>query len=294
VIGFALVFHHEHECEAKAAQDEYECNDDDYFHIEQTTRHREEGNSGDIVMRITPVPKFSSRFRFRWIPFVAMLAVVTIGVSLGNWQLRRADEKRTIESRLSARQAQAPLVLTGELQNIEGIEYRRVTVRGEFDRAWPLYLDNRPNAGNAGFYLLMPFKIAGSDHHVLIARGWLPVDVHNRNKLLPINTPEGQVEIEGVAIRNPGHIMQLGQATALQPGAILQNLTVDEVAAASKFSMQAFVIEQSTDTHDTLLRNWLRPSVGIERHLGYAFQWYALALTAFLFFVVTGFRRGTK
>jgi surfeit locus 1 family protein len=294
VIGLALVFHHKYECETKTAQDEHECHDDDYFHVMQTTRCGAEGDSGDIVMRNLLVSKFSARFSFRWIPFVAMLLVVAIGVSLGNWQFRRADEKRAIETRLTARQAQAPLLLSAASQVIDDIEYRRVTVRGEFDREWPLYLDNRPNAGNAGFYLLMPFKIAGSERHVLIARGWLPVDVHNRNKLLSTNTPVGSVEIEGVAIRNPGHVMQLGQATQLQPGAILQNVTVAEVAAASKFDMQPFVIEQSTDTHDGLLRTWPRPSVGIERHLGYAFQWYALAFTAFLFFVVTGFRRGTK
>ncbi|HSY26107.1 MAG TPA: SURF1 family protein [Burkholderiaceae bacterium] len=223
-----------------------------------------------------------------------MLVVVAIGISLGNWQLRRADEKRAIETRLTARRAQAPLVLGAAPVSIDELEYRRVMVQGEFDRAWPLYLDNRPIAGNAGFYLLMPFKIAGSERHVLVARGWIPVDVHNRNKLPPTNAPVGQVEIEGVAIRNPGHIMQLGQATAVQPGAILQNLTVTEFAAASKFEMQPFVLEQSNDTHDGMLREWPRPSVGIERHLGYAFQWYALALTAFLFFVVTGYRRGTK
>ena len=225
---------------------------------------------------------------------MAMLVVVAIGISLGNWQLRRADEKRAIEMRLTARQAQAPLPVGAAPVSIDDLEYRRVTVQGEFDRTWPLYLDNRPIAGNAGFYLLMPLKIAGSERHVLVARGWVPVDVHNRNKLPSTNTPLGQLEIEGVAIRNPGHIMQLGQAAAVQPGAILQNLTVAEFAAASKFDMQPFVLEQSSDTHDGMLRQWPRPSVGIERHLGYAFQWYALALTAFLFFVVTGYRRGSK
>jgi surfeit locus 1 family protein len=34
--------------------------------------------------------------------------------------------------------------------------------------------------------------------------------------------------------------------------------------------------------------------MGIDRHLGYAFQWFALAATALLFFVVTGFKRGSK
>ena len=41
-----------------------------------------------------------------------MLAVVAIGVALGTWQLRRTDEKRAIEALLTARQAQAPLLLT--------------------------------------------------------------------------------------------------------------------------------------------------------------------------------------
>jgi surfeit locus 1 family protein len=54
------------------------------------------------------------------------------------------------------------------------------------------------------------------------------------------------------------------------------------------------VIEQA-DTPDArqqgLVRDWPQPSTGIERHQGYAFQWYALALMAFLFFVVTGIRR---
>lgn len=223
-----------------------------------------------------------------------MVVVVAIGIALGNWQLRRADEKRGIEARLTAQLAQAPLAVGAATVRAEDVEYRRVVVQGEFDRAWPLYLDNRPIAGNAGFYLLMPFKIAGSERHVLVERGWFPVDQHNRNHLPTLNTPDGNISIEGVAVRNPGHVLQLGQAPVVQPGAILQNLIVADFAAASKFDMQPFVIEQATDTHDGLTRTWPRPSVGIERHLGYAFQWYALALTAFLFFVVTGYRRGSK
>jgi surfeit locus 1 family protein len=42
------------------------------------------------------------------------------------------------------------------------------------------------------------------------------------------------------------------------------------------------------------VRGWPRPSTGVEKHRGYAFQWYALAGMALVFFVVTGFRRGKK
>jgi len=231
-------------------------------------------------------------FRFRWVPFIAMLIVAAIGIALGNWQLRRADEKRAIEAKLTAQASQTPLLIGTSTLRGEDIEYRRVSVQGEFERAWPLYLDNRPLNGNAGFYLLMPFKIAGANRYLLVERGWFPVDQHNRNKLPTINTPDGTITLEGVAVRGIGHVMQLGQAPSVQPGAILQNLTVDELRAATKFDLQPFVIEQGSDTHDGLKRDWPRSSVGIERHLGYAFQWYALAATAFLFFVVTGYRSG--
>jgi cytochrome oxidase assembly protein ShyY1 len=43
-----------------------------------------------------------------------------------------------------------------------------------------------------------------------------------------------------------------------------------------------------------LLRVWPSPSSGIDKHRGYAFQWYALAAMAILFFVITGFRSGSK
>jgi len=170
----------------------------------------------------------------------------------------------------------------------------RVQVSGQFVQDWPIYLENRPRNGVAGFYVLMPFKIAGSDMHVLVARGWLPRDPADRSKLPAIATPDGPVNIEGIGRRNPGHLMQLGQGAAVKPAGILQNVTVAEVAGTSKLTMQPFLIEQTNDLPDGLKRDWPRPSSGIDKHYGYAFQWYGLAATALLFFIVTGFRREPK
>ena len=52
-------------------------------------------------------------FRFRLLPFIAMLVVVAIGVSLGLWQLRRAAEKEAIEQRIMERAKEPPLRLGG-------------------------------------------------------------------------------------------------------------------------------------------------------------------------------------
>ena len=234
------------------------------------------------------------KFGFRWIPFIAALLAVTLGVTLGQWQMRRAAAKETIERKLSERQSAPPLVVGAAPLAIDEVEYRRVQVTGGFARDWPVYLDNRPHQGVAGFYVMMPFKIAGTDMHVLVARGWVPRDPLNRTKLPSIVTPAGQIDIQGVARRNPGHLLQLGRAEGLRPGAIVQNLALAEFAQVSGLRMQPVLIEQSSALPDGLMRDWPRPSGGIDKHLGYAFQWYALAATAFLFFLVTGFRRGTK
>src|SRR5476649_186606 len=113
-------------------------------------------------------------FRFKLIPFVATVLVVALGIQLGNWQQRRAAQKIALQAKLAQGDAAAPLVLDGAPLDAGAVEFRRVALTGEFVRGWPLYLDNRPYQGRAGFYLLMPFKIAGSGMHVLVERGWLP------------------------------------------------------------------------------------------------------------------------
>jgi surfeit locus 1 family protein len=244
-----------------------------------------------------------SRFRWRWIPFIATVVVVVIGVALGQWQLRRAHEKETIAQRIDQRGKLPPSPLDpSRLQSDspDALLFRPVIVSGEFLRDWPVYLDNRPHESVAGFYVLMPFKVAGSELHVLVARGWVPRDPADRTKRPVLITPAGPVRIVGHVSRDAGHVLQLGQAAPLQPGAILQNIRPADFTHDAHLPMADFIVEQTSDTQvngkpvrDGLVRDWPQPSAGIERHLGYAFQWYALAAMAIIFFLVTGFRRGT-
>lgn len=234
------------------------------------------------------------KFRFRLIPFVAAVVVAAIGISLGQWQTRRAAEKESIEARLAVRESAQAVSLQSAPESVDDVEYRLGTVKGEFVGNWTVYLDNRPYKSVPGFYVLTPFRLAGSDMHVLIARGWAKRDLADRTKLPPVEVPNGMIEIQGVVRRGPGKVLQLGDAAPLRPGAIVQNVDINEFAQAANMRMQPFIIEQTSATQDGLVRDWPRPSTGVEKHRGYAFQWYALAATAVIFFVVTGFRRGTN
>ena len=240
-----------------------------------------------IVMRFTS----GLRFRFRPIPFLAMLVVVVTGVALGQWQLHRAEQKQGIEVKLVQR-GMAPSIGIESIGSVlSAVEYRRVRMRGEFLDRWPLYLDNRPYHGRAGLYVLMPFRVTATGQVVIVERGWLGRDAHDRAHVPPLYTPLGTVAVEGRLRTAPGRVMQLGQVPQLRRGAILQNLSLGEVARASGLPIQSFVIEQTSALPDALVRDWPQPSAGIDRHLGYAFQWYALAVVACVFFVAAGFRR---
>jgi surfeit locus 1 family protein len=233
-------------------------------------------------------------FRFRWIPFLACTLAAVVGILLGQWQTRRAHEKEAIEARLLVRASAAPVSLNAGIVDVENLEFRRAIARGEFVSSWPIYLDNRPYNGAAGFYVLMPFKVDGTNRHVLVARGWVKRDIADRAKLPALATPRGVITIEGMLKRDPGHLLQLGVAPPIRPGAILQNLDIKSFSVASGLVIEPLMLEQTSNVADGLVREWPSPSTGVEKHRGYAFQWYALAATAFIFFVVTGFRRGPK
>ncbi|MFC0251296.1 SURF1 family protein [Massilia consociata] len=238
-------------------------------------------------------------FHFRLIPFIAALLVALLGVALGNWQQGRATQKQALQDTLDARAAEPPMALGAAITPSAPLAYRRVTVTGEFVAGWPLFLANRPMAGRPGYVLVMPFKIAGSDTHVLVMRGWLPRQAEY-GKLPAFATPAGTVTVEGIVTASAGQVMDLGDGAPLAPNAIVQNIDPAGAARATGLALQPFFVQQTgpaqpgAQSDGMLLRDWPPPAAGIDKHRGYAFQWYALAAMAVLFFVITGFRSGTR
>ncbi|WP_307721759.1 SURF1 family protein [Massilia horti] len=224
------------------------------------------------------------------------MLLVALGIALGNWQERRAAQKMAIYQRLAERFPQAPIVLGPAPMPAAPMEFRRVTVTGQFDTAWPIFLENKTYQGRPGSYLVMPFKIADSQMYVLVARGWLPGDPARYDKVPDYPTPTGTVTIEGRVAGSLGRALQLGKPPVLRPNAFVQNLEPAAFAQASGLRLQPFFVEQTGPKleGEPFVRDWPAPAMGIEKHQGYAFQWYALAAMAFLFFVITGFRSGTK
>ena len=219
---------------------------------------------------------------------IALAAGVGIALtfSLGRWQLSRADEKIALQAALQARENLPPVPaaqVAGATapEQVAPLLHREATLTGEWLPDQTVFLDNRPMAGRAGFYVLTPLRLAGSSAVVLVLRGWAPRNFQQRDALPPIATPQGPVSATGRLTDRVPAAFSLGRDAA---GRIRQNLALDAFRAETGLPLAHVVLQQTGPAADGLLRDWPPPATGVDKHYGYAFQWFGLcALIALLF-----------
>jgi len=221
-------------------------------------------------------------------PGVAAAAFIALAISLGNWQARRAEEKLELGRRLDEG-AKGPVLSVSSVRlDASAVERRRVSARGRFVARAVLLLDNKVLHGAAGYHVLTPLKLeGGEDVHVLVNRGWIAAG--DRSRLPAVPTPEAVQTIEGIAVTPSRRFFELAPEAASGP--LRQNLVPEREEKRLGLLLQPFVIEQTSDARDGLAREWQRPDTGVDRHHGYALQWYSFAALAAVLYVALSFKR---
>ncbi|MFN5049239.1 SURF1 family protein [Roseateles sp.] len=217
--------------------------------------------------------------RGRALILLATVLGLGLALRLGWWQLDRAAQKTALLQSQQAQAERAPLSaveLAAAPQLAREQLQRRVRLRGHWLDAHTVYLENRPMAGRTGFYVITPLQLAGRTEAVLVQRGWLPRDVRDRERLPELPQQPAEVEIEGRLIEAPTRLYQLGEAGG---GRIRQNLDAVAFAHEIRRPLLPLTVLQQGDAlagTDGLLRDWPAPDAGVQKHYGYAFQWFAL------------------
>ena len=209
-------------------------------------------------------------------------------VQLGNWQLSRAQEKESRQERLDLLSQEPAVVLPPTEVKLEDFQYRQVEARGEYVPGHTIYLDNKIYRGVAGYHVITPLKIGTSSMHVLVNRGWAPAD-RDRSKLPEAAPPPGQVSVSGIATTATQKTLELSQD--LVSGRVWENLNIDRYRSATGLSLQPVMILQKDDVQDGLVRQWPRPDSGSAKNLGYAVQWFAMALAVLIIYLVLSGKR---
>ena len=74
-------------------------------------------------------------------------------------------------------------------------------------------------------------------------------------------------------------------------GRVWENLHLERYRKVSGLTLQPLLILQQDDVKDGLVRQWERPDSGAAKNLGYAFQWFAMALAVFIIYSVLSIKR---
>ena len=221
----------------------------------------------------------------------AALFFAGLGIYLGFWQLGRAAQKEALQAAIQSQTSQVPLNADGlaQLTDAPAGMHRPVRVSGTWEASHTVYLDNRQMDGRVGFFVLTPLRLKASGQIVVVQRGWIARNFEVREQVPAVQTPPGLVEVEGQIAPPPSKLYEPGTPSA---GVIRQNLDLDRFRQESGLAVSGFTIRQNGPASEGLRRNWPAVALGVEKHYGYSFQWFALAaLIVGLYFWFHIFRR---
>ena len=221
-------------------------------------------------------------------PTLATLFFFVLTMWLGNWQSDRAETKRALQARYDAATQDAPIHVGSSLLARDSLLYRKLEVQGVFDDAHTILLDNRVYDGVAGYHVLTPLRIDGGPLAILVNRGWVAAG-RSREQLPLMPTPGGHVKLEGMAVDPHNRYLELTHT--VPQGRVWQNLDFSRYAADTHLMLQPVLLLQTSAQNDGLRRDWPRPDTGVSMHLSYAFQWYSLATTLAVLWLVMNVKR---
>jgi surfeit locus 1 family protein len=235
------------------------------------------------VIRVHGLRVGAYEVRVAALPAVAVLLMLALLVSAGLWQLRRAEAKRAIIVEQAYRSEKQPLSLEPDLldpASLERLRHRQASATGHYREDKQYLLDNRTHKHAAGYHVLTPFQLQGNDVHVLVNRGWLPVGP-DRQRLPDVSVSEQSLTLHGVIVAPPGPGLDLGPSGYDDRAwpRVVQRVDLSRIQQQLGSPLLPFVVRLSPDSDYGYERDWrLNTGLTPERHVGYAVQWFALAV----------------
>ena len=210
-----------------------------------------------------------------WVLTATALIVAGTTFSLGQWQLRRADQKETLQAAIDARKKLPALdeIALAATKNIADDMHRTAVLRGQWQPQHTVYLDNRPMSGKTGFWVVTPLALQGTGQVILVQRGWAARNFNDRALLPKVETPAGLVTVSGRIAPPPSKLYAF---KGLDTGRLRQNIDLEGFRLETGLPLLAVSLLQTGGPGDGLLREWAAPNLGVDKHYGYAFQWFGL------------------
>ena len=227
-------------------------------------------------------------FSFKWLLATLLVFLGTaLCIRLGIWQLDRLDQRRAFNTQVESMRAAEPLDLNNELpENISTMEWRAVTVTGEYDFENQIALRNQYLGDQYGYHIVTPLFFNGTV--VLVDRGFIPADGNADPAAWRAYDEDGVVTVTGQIRLGNAKPALGGVADALpENGEMLfvwNNFNLEQIAAQLEFPILDVYIQPNVEISDTIPPIPYQPVVEITEgsHFGYALQWFTFAAILFI------------
>jgi surfeit locus 1 family protein len=229
------------------------------------------------------MPLIQRRFSFspRLVPTLAAMIALALTLYLAIWQQGRAAEKRELQADFTQRSVKPVVVLNSTARDGAALRYRLAIARGEWSLAGQIFLDNKTDDinGRAGYHVITPLRLVGTDTFVLVNRGWIA-----RNAGYPappsVPAPTGDVEVSGMITLPIARFIELSNASIADR--VWQNLTIERYRAAMKLDVLPMVLLATATTPNAmqgLQAITEKPDAHVQKHVEYMLTWYSLSAT---------------
>jgi surfeit locus 1 family protein len=228
--------------------------------------------------------QFRLGFFLLWLPVFVLLC------QLGVWQLHRYHFKQNMVTLYDAR-AHAAAIAFLTVADSADLQFQHVSVQGAYLPADNILVQNQVRAGQVGFEVITPFEIPGQQQLLLVDRGWVrsPAQL-TQESLASVQSVSGVIKLLNE------YQFILGK-NILQPNAkplVLQKIDTVAIGAALHRTVYPFVLRLDVTAEQGFVREWAPVNLNPERHLGYAVQWFLMAIVlcgAYISFCIERVRR---
>ncbi|MDA9600538.1 SURF1 family protein [Nitrosomonadales bacterium] len=238
------------------------------------------------------------KFKFKLFPTLIFAITFCGFIVLGFWQIDRADQKNVLNSNYTDRQQEATIVLDKNniMDEKSSLLWRKVEFEGSFLNKQNIILDNQIFNQIAGFNIITPFKINGSNSIVLVNRGWHP-NLKNREMLPVINEIKGERSLLGYIAGFPVSGIKLGKNNIETLNSQIfrfQRLDTLELNYFLSANVMPYMIYLDPIIDKEFYENFKLPAPDSQKNYGYAFQWFAFAITLLIIFIRLSMTRKTN
>ena len=226
-------------------------------------------------------------------PFTTLLtlALLAMLISLGRWQLHRADEKRALYQSFAAG-ADATRAVDGQTPPLP--RYQHIEASGHYDESRQVLIDNMFDAEKVGYFVITPFALDGGGW-LLVNRGWVPLG-RSRSDRPSIPVAGDSRRIRGRADHLPAAGIQMGQRPRLNPpypvvASFPSHVELEQLLREPQWTAATEIVLLDPSEADGYARHWTPPGFPPMRHIGYAVQWFGLAAALLVIYLITNFKR---